>query len=86
MPGVYAQDDRTLLVDGDLAAVLRRQILHLLGYRLVRHDQRDGGRGLGRVYKGCAAFIKALVRGPIPGGPDLQDPRFWIVRRHRLDQ
>ncbi|CAN0512999.1 unnamed protein product, partial [Laminaria digitata] len=35
MPGVYAQDDRTLLVDGDLAVVLRRQILHLLGYRLV---------------------------------------------------
>jgi succinylglutamate desuccinylase len=85
MPGVYARDDRTLCVDADLAAVLRRQILHLLGYRLVRHDQRDGGRGLWRVYKGCSAFIRALVRGPIPGGPDLQDPRFWIVRRHLLD-
>ncbi len=85
LPGVYPFDDRTLCVDADLAAVLRRQILHLLGYRLVRHDQRDGGRGLGRVYKGAVAFIRALVRGPIPGGPDLQDPRFWLVRRHALD-
>lgn len=86
MPGVYACDDRTLCVDADLAAVLRRQILHLLGYRLVRHDARSSGHGLGRVYKGSIAFVRALLRGPIPGGPDPKDPRFWIVRRHMLDE
>lgn len=86
MPGVYACDDRTLCVDADLAAVLRRQILHLLGYRLVRHDARHGGHGFGRVYKGTIAFLRALLRGPIPGGPDKSDPRFWIVRRHALDE
>ncbi|MFG0300079.1 MAG: succinylglutamate desuccinylase/aspartoacylase family protein [Phycisphaerales bacterium JB047] len=85
MPGVYACDDHTLCVDADLAAVLRRQVLHLLGYRLVRHDERRGGHGLMRVIMGFRAFFKALFRGPIPGGPDQTDPRFWIVRRHKLD-
>lgn len=86
MPGVYQRDERTLFVDADLAAVLRRQILHLLGYRLVRYDQRRGGHGLARVYKGFTAFTRALLRGPIPGGPNPNDPRFWIVRRHALDE
>lgn len=86
MPGVYACDDHTLCVDADLAAVLRRQVLHLLGYRLVRHDERRGGHGLMRVLMGLRAFFKALFRGPIPGGPDQADPRFWIVRRHKLDR
>ena len=85
LPGVYACDDQSLCVDADLAAVLRRQILHLLGYRLVRHDERRGGHGLMRVLKGISAFSRALFRGPIPGGPDRTDPRFWIVRRHKLD-
>jgi hypothetical protein len=86
MPGVYICDERTLCVDADLAAVLRRQILHLLGYRLVRHDERHGGRGLGRIYRGCVVFLRALLRGPIPGGPDPDDTRFWLVRRHALDE
>jgi len=85
LPGVYQCDENTLCVDADLAAVLRRQILHLLGYRLVRHDERHGGHGLNRVFKGIGAFTRALFRGPIPGGPDKTDHRFWIVSRHKLD-
>lgn len=90
MPGVYAGDGPTLLVDADLACVLRRQVFHLLGYRLVRHDGRDGGSGFFRIINGIGAFFKAIIRGPIKGqygtGPDCSDPRFWIVSRRRLDQ
>lgn len=90
MPGVYAGEDSTLLVDADLACVLRRQVFHLLGYRLLRHDGRDGGSGVMRIFKGIGAFVKAIVRGPIRGqygkGPDHSDPRFWIVSRRRLDR
>ncbi len=85
MPGVYAMDDGLLFVDADLAAVLKRQVFHLFGYRLIRHDQRDGGHGATRVWHGISAFGRALLRGPIKGGPKHDDLRFWIVRRHRLD-
>ena len=85
MPGVYPRDDGSLCVDADLAAVLRREILHLLGYRLIRHDERSSGHGLVRVLNGIRAFARALFRGPIKGGPDPDDARFWIVSRHNLD-
>lgn len=90
MPGVYHGEDSTLLVDGDLACVLRRQVFHLFGYRLVRHDGREGGVGFARVINGVKAFFRALFRGPIRGeggkGPDAGDHRFWIVQRRRLDR
>jgi predicted deacylase len=90
MPGVYHGEDSTLLVDGDLACVLRRQVFHLFGYRLTRHDGREGGAGVMRVVNGTKAFLKALFRGPIRGtdgkGPDADDHRFWIVQRRKLDR
>jgi len=86
LPGVYVLDDGALLVDANIAAVLKRQVFHLLGYRLLRHDLRESGHGIKRAWHGLCAFFGALVRGPIPGGPDRDDPRFWIVRRHRLDR
>ncbi len=90
MPGVYPKDDGVLLVDGDLACVLRRQVFHLLGYRLLRHDGRDGGTGFLRIINGAKAFFGALCRGPIRGGdgkgPGQEDDRFWIVQRRLLDR
>ena len=93
MPGVYCQNlegEPVLLVDADLACVLRRQVFHLFGYRLVRHDGREGGTGLRRIVNGTKAFFRALFRGPIRGedgkGPDVHDHRFWIVKRRRLDR
>jgi predicted deacylase len=86
LPGVYVLDGGVLCVDATIAAVLKRQVFHLFGYRLIRHDQRESGHGVIRAWHGLCAFFGALVRGPIPGGPDRDDPRFWIVRRHRLDQ
>lgn len=85
LPGIYHMTDGSLMIDADIAAFCKRQIFHLLGYRLVRHDARDGGRGVRRYLRGLTAFVRAFFRGPIPGGPDVDDPRFWIVRRHRLD-
>jgi predicted deacylase len=85
MPGVYSLDDGNLYVDRDIAGVLKRQVFHLFGYRLIRHDQRDGGHGIVRAWNGLSSFCRAFFRGPIPGGPDHDDPRFWIVRRHHLD-
>lgn len=92
MPGVYVLADGDgceLLVDADLACVLRRQVFHLFGYRLVRHDGREGGAGFGRGINGIKAFFRAFFRGPIRGGggdgPDREDQRFWIVRRRALD-
>ena len=90
LPGVYHGEDSTLLVDGDLACVLRRQVFHLFGYRLMRHDGREGGVGVARVANGVKAFFRALFRGPIRGedgkGPDPLDHRFWIVQRRKLDR
>lgn len=86
LPGVYPIEDGSLCVDRDIAGVLKRQIFHLFGYRLIRHDERDGGHGIMRAWNGITSFCKAFFRGPISGGPDRTDPRFWIVRRHHLDQ
>lgn len=90
MPGVCHGQDSTLLVDADLACVMRRQVFHLFGYRLVRHDGREGGTGVKRGLNGIKAFFKALFRGSIHGehgkGPDADDHRFWIVQRRRLDR
>ncbi len=89
LPGMYPMPDGKLLVDADIAAFLKRQVFHLLGYRLMRHDARDGGRGIKRIYRGIGAFARAFFHGPIKldsdSAPDLHDPRFWVVRRRKLD-
>lgn len=90
MPGIYSFEDSKLLVDADLACVMRRQVFHLFGYRLIRHDGRESGHGIHRVFDGAKAFFKAFFRGPIRGengkGPDEHDHRFWIVQRRQLDR
>jgi len=85
LPGVHRHRSGVLLVESDLAAVLKRQVFHLLGYRLERHDDTLGGRGLARVARGIVAFARAIVRAPIRREVDPQDPGFWVVRRRRLD-
>lgn len=90
LPGVYSAEDSTLFVDGDIACVLRRQVFHLFGYRLIRHDGRKGSTGIRRVIHIAKAFLKALFKGPNHGpdgvGPDASDHRFWIVQRRLLDR
>jgi predicted deacylase len=86
LPGVHRTPSRPeeLLVDARIAAVLKRQVFHLLGYRLIRHgreDPRSAGRRLWAVLGG---FAGALLSRDSPTGPD--DPRFWIVARRTLDR
>ncbi|MFG0256787.1 MAG: succinylglutamate desuccinylase/aspartoacylase family protein [Phycisphaerales bacterium JB043] len=49
MPGVDQHDNPdSLTVDTHVARFLRRQVLHLMGYRLLKH--RDAHGGVGRVW------------------------------------
>ncbi len=84
LPGVHPTHDHELLVRADLAAVLKRQLFHLFGYRLVRHDGRTPAVGFARITQGIRAFTRALFdRAAHP--PRRDDPEYWIVRRRRLD-
>lgn len=84
LPGVHPLGDHELLVRADIAAVLKRQVFHLFGYRLVRHDDRNAGTGLTRITNGLAAYTRAILRAP-KHPPRRDDPEYWIVRRRRLD-
>lgn len=84
LPGVHPIANHELLVRADLAAVLKRQLFHLFGYRLVRHDDRNGGAGLTRITKALSAFTRAIISPP-KHPPRRDDPDYWIVRRRRLD-
>jgi succinylglutamate desuccinylase len=49
MPGVDKNDNpHSLTIDTHVARFLRRQLLHLMGYRLLKH--RDAHGGVGRVW------------------------------------
>jgi len=94
LPGVRRRtghpDD--LLVAPEVAAVLRRQIFHLLGYRLIRHQPAPYLSPWRRIWPatrtlGHAAWL--MLRGAFGGGERalLREERAtdWIVRRRRLD-
>lgn len=86
LPGVHRSPDQpgVLLVDARIAAVLKRQVFHLLGYRLVRHGREHTGSPGRRLSAAARGFLRALVRRERPGGPD--DPRYWVVARRTLDR
>lgn len=93
-PGVRhrAGSSRELLVAPEIAAVFRRELLHLLGYRIVRHAPDPHWHGLKRLAKGTGAALEAVVSmmtGTFTGGEPaaLHEERDedWIVRRRRLD-
>lgn len=100
LPGVYRAADDKLLIDADLACVLRRQVFHLFGYRLIHHDDRKGGVGIRRFFNGIQAFVKTILRGGVkdpellvrdleqvhPLGEVFPENHFWIVQRRRLDR
>ncbi|MFK7758323.1 MAG: succinylglutamate desuccinylase/aspartoacylase family protein [Phycisphaerales bacterium] len=99
-PGVYRVGDEKLLIDADLACVLRRQFFHLFGYRLIDHDDRKGGVGVRRFVNGIQAFTQSILRGRVKDPESLigdrdqdhtqeqgrQESHFWIVQRRRLDR
>lgn len=94
LPGVRRRPghDHELLVDPEIAVVLRREIFHLLGYRLVRSDHQPGLPRITRLRRAsrlaCHALL-AVVQNLLRRGSTDTDAREhesdWIVRRHRLD-
>ncbi len=94
MPGVRrrAGHPGDLLVDPEIAAVLRREIFHLLGYRLVRFDATPGlsphvrlARAARLALHALAVMARNLVRRGSTDDAQEAHPTDWIVRRHRLD-
>jgi len=95
LPGVRTRPGHTgeLLVSPRVAAVMKRELFHLLGYRLIRHT---GERHLGtarRLLLGLAAFVGAigtmftgLFRGGERGVLREETLEDWIVARRHLDQ
>jgi predicted deacylase len=94
LPGVRRRPNHPhdLVIDPELAAVFRREIFHLLGYRLIRFSPTPGLRRPARARRAARITIHAgarilanLVR---TGNTDkTHDERVtdWVVRRHALD-
>jgi succinylglutamate desuccinylase len=95
LPGVRTRPGHPgeLLVSPRVAAVMKRELFHLLGYRLIRHTgERHLGTGR-RVLLGMAAFagavgtmIAGIFRGGERGVLREETPEDWIVARRHLDQ
>ena len=95
LPGVRRRRDHPhdLLVDPEIAAVLRREIFHLLGYRLVRFETTPGVSPVRRLARAVALSIHATVviarnlisRGSTDDAHEAGDAE-WIVSRHTLDR
>ena len=82
----------TKSLPGFVAAVYRRQLFHLLGYRLTRSAPVEGLSPFRRVWRGglaLAGSIASIVRGVGRGGerPALPEERAhdWIAARRTLD-
>jgi len=93
-PGVRRHPDlpHALLVDPHYAPVFKREIFHLLGYRILRHGRelhlplwRRALRGGVGVCAALAGMARSLARGGerrVLRGPSDRD---WIVARRTLD-
>lgn len=94
LPGVRAREGEphAIVVAPEYAALLRREVLHLLGYRLVRWTHAPYvslPRRIAGVAAGLCRAVAGLLRFAPLGGeraalPE-ERPTDWIARRHRLD-
>lgn len=84
LPGVHrcADEPHALLVDAKVAAVLKRQLFHLLGYRIVRRGD-DPRVPRFRPWAALRGFLSAAWHRRTPTGAG--DERFWLVARRTLD-
>ncbi len=94
LPGVRAREGEphAIVVAPEYAALLRREVLHLLGYRLVRWTHAPYvslPRRISGVAAGLCRALAGLVRFAPLGGERAALPEErttdWIARRHRLD-
>jgi succinylglutamate desuccinylase len=93
LPGVRRRPGSDeLLVSPMIAVVLKRQVFHLLGYRVVRHGtERHLSRGKRAMLAamGIARATGVIAAGVLRGGErgvlPVETSEDWIVRRRRLD-
>ena len=94
MPGVrrIPGDPDRLLVAPEIAAVFKREVFHLLGYRIERHGEVVHRAAIVRVWLGlnaAARSVAKLVAGAFRGGERAALPterhEDWIVTRRTLD-
>lgn len=94
LPGVRARgkESGTILVAPEFAALLRREVLHLLGYRLVRWShtphmswpRRLAGIAVALV-RSIAGIVRFAPRGGERAALPVERETDWIARRHALD-
>ncbi len=94
LPGVRRnkRDINSIIVAPEYAAFFRREILHLLGYRLVRWSHVPVMRWHRRPLSACRVFAKAvagivsfLFRGGEPVALPEERANDWVARRRLLD-
>lgn len=85
LPGVKADpaDPHTLRVDHDVAALMARDLLHLLGYRVHRAPPTRYRRPLTRLLLAVWVIPRILLR--LARLLPTKNDEIWLVRRHRLD-
>lgn len=94
MPGVRARPGNPgqLLVSPRVATIMKRQLFHLLGYRLIRHTHEQhlgpvARLGLGVIHLAgtIRLLIVGLLRGGEPSALPCETEDDWIVARRHLD-
>ncbi len=94
VPGVRKCPDQPdcLLVSPRVAAVFKREVFHLLGYRIIRHGKDTHlpmYRRIAHGFAGLGASLWMIIAGLFKGGEKAllarQMPDDWVVRRHKLD-
>jgi len=95
LPGVRARPGHPgqLLVAPDIAVVLKRQLLHLLGYRLLRHTPVPHLSRPARSWQGVRTLVRAgltMITGLFSGGErarlSAERDEDWIIARRSLDR
>ena len=94
LPGVRRRPGQphTILVAPEYAAILRREILHLLGYRLVRWTHQpylSRSKRLAMALHGLLRSVFGIIKHALSGGERNALPRErdtdWIAHRRHLD-
>ncbi|MFG0328187.1 MAG: succinylglutamate desuccinylase/aspartoacylase family protein [Phycisphaerales bacterium JB037] len=94
LPGVRRRPDHPhqILIAPRIASVLKRQVLHLLGYRILRHGREEHLSAFRRALRAItttANSLATMLTGAFRGGERsilaAESPDDWIATRRTLD-